>query len=258
MADRLSFRTLPIADRIRAGAIADLPAVRPGVMIDPGPARIDLGAIATPVMPVSPAIPIRERIPIDPLRLPPDLIDRLQPGRGIPTPAAPPVTPATAPDNPFNALPHPNPGDRIRSDDFRRFSQCLEAIQQTCMLSASLFGRTLADAKQAIAAQQYTIARVMSVFGTVLAAGDASLDQRSVVQVQPVAFGERALLIVVSEAVETRRLAPNLIGLTHADAMNQLHAALGDVTFPRSNVSAGNLVGRTLADAANVVIQPTA
>jgi hypothetical protein len=229
MADGLSFRTLPIADRIRAGALADIRTLRP---VDPR-----LAVFVPPMSPPAPMPPVTEAPPRVPLPLPP-------------------ISGGTAADNPFNALPHPNPGDRIRSDDFRRFSQCLEAIQQACMLSASLFGRTLADAKQVIGAQQYTIARVMSVFGAVLADGDASLDQRSVVQVQPVAYGERAVLVVVSEAVETRRLAPNLIGLTHAEATAQLHAALGDVTFPRSNISAGQLVGRTLGDAASAVVQP--
>jgi hypothetical protein len=256
MADGLSFRTLPIADRIRVGALADIRAARPVMTVDPGITGLEVGATATPASPAT-MVPIRDRIPLEPIRLSPDVIARFGNGRGLPTPAVPPVSVGTSAANPFNALPHPNPGDRIRSDDFRHFSQCLEAIQQACTLSASLFGRTLADAKQAIAAQQYTIARVMSVFGTVLTAGDASLDQRSVVQVQPVAFGERALLVVVSEAVETRRLAPNLTGLTHAEAMDRLHAALGDVTFPQTNVTAGQLVGRTLSDAASAVVQPT-
>jgi len=153
------------------------------------------------------------------------------PPAAAPPAATPPVVLPVAPptsDNPFNELPYPSPGDRIKAEDFRRLSQSLAVLQQMTVLSAALFGHTLGEARLALAAQQFVVERVLTVFGREVPGGDASLDSRTIVQVMPVALGERGLLVVVAEAVETRRLAPNLIGRTYGEARDLLRATVGD------------------------------
>jgi hypothetical protein len=158
-------------------------------------------------------------------------------------PAAPPTA-----DNPFTDLPYPSPGDRIKADDFRRLSQCLAVVQQMAALSAALFGHTLGEARLALAAQQFVIERVLTVFGREVAGtGDASLDSRTIVQVVPAVLGERRLLVVVSEAVETRRLTPSLVGRTYTEARDLLRATVGDAGG--ASVPVGSLVNLTLGEA---------
>jgi hypothetical protein len=254
MADATSFRTLPTMERLRTARL-------PGEMRIVNP---PLEAVRATT--VAPAELARLRPNIEELmaRRPNEAIRRPMP---FPIPAGPPTTPPPTPeptapvtptisaDNPFLQLPRPNPGDRIKADDFRTFSRCLDAIQRAAMLSASLFSRTLGEARPLIAAERLTIERVMSVFGTVLGnVADASLDQRRVVQVIPIAFGESRLLVIVSEAVETRRLTPNLMNLTYAEAGERLRAAVGEATFPSASVRAGQLVGITLGEAARAAV----
>jgi hypothetical protein len=169
----------------------------------------------------------------------------------LPRPARPLTAVPVAPENnPLNALPFPVPGDRIKADDFKLLSQSLRVIHDAYQLSGALFGRSFGEVKQVLAAQQYVIATVMSVFGTELnQADDGALDERKVVQVMPVKLGERNVNIVLTEAVETRRFAPNLIGLSYAEANERLRASLGDITFPASSMPATQLVGMTLAQA---------
>jgi hypothetical protein len=157
------------------------------------------------------------------------------------------VAPPTS-DNPFNELPYPSPGDRIKAEDFRRLSQSLAVLQQMTVLSAALFGHTLGEARLALAAQQFVVERVLTVFGREVPGGDASLDSRTIVQVMPVALGERGLLVVVAEAVETRRLAPNLIGRTYGEARDLLRATVGDAGGP-APAPVGSLVNLTLGEA---------
>ena len=174
----------------------------------------------------------------------PDMLPIPRPGRPLPS------VPIAPESNPLSALPFPASGDRIKADDFKHLSQSLRVIQDAYQLSGALFGRTFGEIKQILAAQQYVIVSVMSVFGTELdSANDATLDTRKVIQVLPVKLGERNVNVVLTEAVETRRFAPNLVGLSYAEASERLRVSLGDITFPVSAMPAIQLVGMTLAEA---------
>ncbi len=156
--------------------------------------------------------------------------------------------------SPFEELPFPSPGDRIRADDFKKLSLGLRIIYDAYLLSSALFGRNFSEAKLVLAAQQYQVSRVMSVFGTEISdPADTSLDNRKVIQVAPVALGERRVTVVLTEAVDTRRFAPNLLGLTYRDASERLRALLGDVSLPGTPPSAWQLVGLSLADAKQLI-----
>jgi len=158
-----------------------------------------------------------------------------------------PVAPS---NNPFRDLPSPTAGSRIKSEDFRKLSQSLRIIYDANALSNTLFGRDFGEAKQVLTAQQYTIQRVMSVFGTEIDdLADPTLDERKVIQVLPSELGEESVSIVVTEAVETRRLAPNVVGLTHGEASERLRSVLGDVSFSSAPMSAPQLVGLPLSEA---------
>lgn len=256
MADGISYRTLPQIERMAARRNA-------------APLEAMLATAQPMLTALQPERNLAELRDLRELRIAPENLaarfaNRFPPAVTAPPAPAPvpvpgPVVPAIAADNPFQQLPQPNPGDRIKADDFRIFSRCLAAIQSACTLSATLFGRTLAEARPMLAAQQLTIERVMSVFGTMLNNnGDADLEQRRIVQVSPVGYGERRVLVVVSEAVETRRLTPNLMNLTYAEASERLRAAVGDATFPQMSVRVGQLVGATLGDAARAAVTPNA
>jgi hypothetical protein len=145
----------------------------------------------------------------------------------------------------------PSPGDRIKSEDFKKLSQSLRIISDTFTLCAALFGRPFGEAKQVLAAEQYVVQKVMSVFGTQIDSSDSSLDGRLIVQVVPLNLGERNVALVLTEAVDSQRVAPNLLGLTYREAANQIRTTLGDITFPVSSMPAAPLVGLTLAHAAH-------
>ena len=123
-------------------------------------------------------------------------------------------------------------------------------VHDALMLSASLLGRTFAEAKQALVSQQYEIQRVMSVFGNEVAQlDDASLDGRKVIQVIPLELGTKGVAVVLTEAVETRRTVPNLMNLTYSEASERLHGILGDVSVPSNPMTAQQLVGLSLDQA---------
>jgi len=175
---------------------------------------------------------------------------------GLPAPAPPPAprpapaVPVAPASNPFEDLPLPSPGDRIKADDFKKLSQSLRVVYNAFMLSGALFGRSFGEAKSLLAAQQYVVTSVMSVFGSEIDnLNDSSLDARKVIQVIPAKLGERNVAIVLTEAVETRRFAPNLLGLSYREASERLRATLGDITYPVSSMPATQLVGLTLAEA---------
>jgi len=153
-------------------------------------------------------------------------------------------------NNPFQNLPFPSPGDRIQADDFKRLSLSLRIVSDFAKLSGSLFGRNFRDGKLALIAQQYTIEQVMSVFGTEIDnSDDETLDDRKIIQVLPVELGTQRVKVVLTEAVETRRFAPDLIGLTYRDGSAKLKSILGDITFPSTSINASELVGLSLAEA---------
>lgn len=167
-----------------------------------------------------------------------------------PLPPPPPVVPLAPSDNPFDSLPLPSPGDRIKADDFKKLAQALMLVRDAWQLSASLMGREFGDAKQALVAQQYLIQSVMSVFGhEIVDLDDPSLDSRKVIQVVPLDLGEKDVAVVVTEAVETRRTVPNLLNLTYEEASERLEGVMGDITIPSDSQSASQLVGLTLAQA---------
>ncbi|MDR5748848.1 hypothetical protein QCE73_37345 [Caballeronia sp. LZ029] len=184
-----------------------------------------------------------------------DLIPRFRiPPSPAPTPAPaaaleplPPVVLPSAPsENPFDSLPFPSPGDRIRADDFKQLSKALKLVAEMTSLSASLFGMTFGDAKSALLGRGFHLARVMSVFGTeIVDLADASLDARKVVQVVPAELGTHELMIVVSEAVDTRRYVPNFDKLTAAEAAERLLSNVGQLPAA-TPVAVPQFVGRTL------------
>jgi len=209
---------------------------------------IDKVAVRPEVLKVRPdRITLPDPRPRPPITLPTPPLQVLQP----PTPSvAPPVVPPAPADNPFSSLPFPSPGDRIKAEDFKRISQSLMLIHDALMLSASLLGRTFAEAKQALVSQQYEIQRVMSVFGNeVSQLDDASLDGRKVIQVIPLELGTKGVAVVLTEAVETRRTVPNLMNLTYSEASERLHGILGDVSVPSNPMTAQQLVGLSLGQA---------
>lgn len=170
-----------------------------------------------------------------------------------PVAAAPPPAPATPPadaqplTNPFLQLPFPSPGDRIRAQDFQTLSQCLQLIHEISVLSGALVGSSFGDAKLALASQRFSVDKAMSVFGAELPSPqDGSLDERKVIQVAPIELGERRVAVILTEAVETRRFVPNLLGLSHKEATERLKAMVGDIGFSGAPVAASSLVGLTL------------
>ena len=225
MADK-NFRTASLS-------AASLSALRPG---------IDKVAIRPDIVKLRPDLIRPDLIPRPPAPSP-------LPPIPIPQPLPPVVPPAPA-ENSFANPPFPSPGDRIKAEDFKRLSQSLMLIHDALMLSASLLGRTFAEAKQALVSQQYEIQRVMSVFGNELAQlEDASLDGRKVIQVIPLELGTKGVAVVLTEAVETRRSVPNLLNLTYNEASERLHGILGDVSVPSNPMTAQQLVGLSLDQA---------
>jgi hypothetical protein len=165
-----------------------------------------------------------------------------------------PTPPQAPPANPFADLTFPSPGDRIKAEDFRRLSQALRTLSDTYALAGATFGHPLGQVRLALAAQQYEVARVVSVYGSEpIAPNDTSLDDRKVLEVTPLVLGERRVSIVVTEAAETRRYMPNLVGLTYAQAADQIRAQLGDVIARGGPIAAPQLEGLTLTEAAQRV-----
>lgn len=200
--------------------------------------------IANLVGQIDPGSILPRPAPPQPLPVPPQPAPALEP----PPPA--PAVPGPPADSPFAHLPFPSPGDRIKADDFKALSQSLNILYNMVVVSASLFGYTFAEAKAALAGQRYSIQRVLTVFGNEITnLADTSLDSRKVIQVIPAAPGDARVLVVVTEAVDTRRFAPNLIGLTYRDAASKIQTLLADVTISGPPQPAPNLTGLTLAAA---------
>jgi hypothetical protein len=201
------------------------------------------------------------------LRLDPAVLTRLartaaptEPPAAAPAPTAPPPAaaapaPAAAPETVFERLPFPQAGDRIRSEDFRTLSQALVAIADFHALAGTLVGRRFAEARLLLAAQQYTVERVLTVFGTDGDIGDPALDARSVLSLAPLRLGERRVTVVVSEAVDTRRVTPDLSGLTHAQALERVRSIAGDAPAGGPPLTMPDLVGLPLDAAAGAVVQ---
>lgn len=171
-----------------------------------------------------------------------------------PAPAPTPTVPVAPGDNPFLELPFPTAGSRIKSEDFRRLAQCLTIIHDAFALAGTLIGHDFGTVKGLLASQQYTVARVISVFGNEIEdLADPSLDARKVIQVVPTELGGRSVSVVVTEAVETRRLTPKIVGLSYADASEKLRDVLGDATLNSTPTKAPRLVGLPLAEARRIL-----
>jgi hypothetical protein len=169
-----------------------------------------------------------------------------------------PTLPPVPDENPFNHLPFPAPGDRIRADDFRQLSLCLQLLQASTQLSAALFGQSVAAARPFLAAQGRVLSRIMSVFGTVLEdASDVSFDQRIIMMVLPVVIGEPEVQVIVSEEIETRRLSPSLVGFNYEAAANALRSSVGQGTIAASPTRVPNVTNTSLADAIASLGAPT-
>lgn len=170
-----------------------------------------------------------------------------------PTAAAPPqplVVPPAPTANPFDNLPYPSPGDRIKADDFKTLSQALADVANMSKVSGSLLGHTFAEARNALVSNGYQLARVMTVFGTEIDnLGDTTLDARKVVQVVSTGLGGPGVAVVVTEAVDDRRFVPNLAGLTFPQAQERIQALVGQLPPGGAPPAAPSLVGMTLADA---------
>jgi hypothetical protein len=162
-------------------------------------------------------------------------------------PAPPP--PATAPGL-FDRLPFPQAGDRIRAEDVRTLSQALRAVFDAVAVSSALVGRRFGEARLALVGQQYRVERAVTVFGTELGdPNDPALDGRLVLLVTPMVLGEPRVAVILSEAVDTRRMTPNLLGLTHGEAVERLSLLVGDADPTGPPVPAPDLMGLTLDQA---------
>ena len=175
-----------------------------------------------------------------------------------PAPAAPlpplplPTPPATSP---FANLPFPNPGDRIRAEDFQTLSLSLRLLYETYVLGGSLFGMAFGEARTRLTSQGYQLARVLSVFGADLSPDDTALDARTVLLVQPLTLGERQVTVVLSEVATAPgpRTMPDLTRrYTFRQAQEALRAQLGDVP-PGAPIAAPDLRGMTLAEAQSAI-----
>jgi hypothetical protein len=162
-----------------------------------------------------------------------------------------PPLPQAAPTSPFAELPFPSPGDRIKADDFRRLAQALQVLADVYALSGATFGHPFGQVKLALAAQQYEVARVVSVHGVELTdPDDASLDGRRVIQVMPLVLGERRVSVVVTETVaDTQVYMPDLTGLTYGQAVERLRAQLGEAGTRGGPMVVPDLTGLTLTEA---------
>jgi len=174
---------------------------------------------------------------------------KIKPKVTVPAPVQDQEQPGSNGNNPFKELPYPSPGDRIKADDFKKLSQSLQILYDIHLLSSTLCGRDFGEVKLALVTQQYEIQRVMSVFGTEIGSlEDEKLDQRKVIQVLPVEPGEPQVIVILTEAVETRRTVPNLLGKTYKDAAAIVRSALGDGTYPAVPIDMKDLMGYSLAE----------
>ncbi len=201
--------------------------------------RPDLSNQPPPMTPPAPATPPTSATP---------------PAQAQP-PASPPVpTPPQAPPaNVFAELTFPSPGDRIKAEDFRRLSQALRILSDAYALQGASFGYPFGQVKLALAAQQYEVARVVSVYGAELTnLGDPSLDDRKVLAVTPTVLGERRVAVVLTEqpaAVDSRRNMPDLSGLTYTQAQARLQSELGDLISGGGPINVPDLSGLTMTEA---------
>ncbi|MGD2089604.1 MAG: hypothetical protein PVH61_25740 [Candidatus Aminicenantes bacterium] len=199
------------------------------------------------LQPIQPVDRVKPPEPVQP-------VDRAKPPEPVQPREEIGELPTAMGSNPFENLPYPSPGDRIKADDFKKLSQGLRVIYDIYRLSGELCGRDFGEVKLALVSHQYEIQKVMSVFGNEINnLEDESLDHRQVLQVLPVELGEPGVIVIVTEAVAVRRTVPNLLGKTYAEAREILGSSLGDAAFPSGPTATPNLVGRSLSDIKAVI-----
>lgn len=166
--------------------------------------------------------------------------------RPILRPSATPVP--TAPGvNPFKDLPFPSPGERIKSDDFKKLSQSLNIIHDIYSLSSAMCGQDFGEVKLVLLSQQYEIEKIMTVFGAEIDNLESeTLDNRKVLQIMPIELGEKQVAIILCEAVESKRLTPDLKKETYMSSLTKLHSILADVTYPIDKFTIPDLTNSTL------------
>jgi hypothetical protein len=201
---------------------------------------------------------IAGRIPFEPPPFRPSPTPPQPVPPGIPVPAPPlPVPPQPVPpapvESPFDKLPFPSPGDRIKSDDFKALSQSLKQLYDLVVLSSTLFGQSYGDARLLLASRGYQIGRVVTVFGNEIAnLADTSLDARKVLQIVPAAPGHPVVMLVLTEGVDTRRFMPNLVNMNYGGTQSYIKSLLGDVTIQGAPPATPQLVGLGLNEAVSV------
>jgi hypothetical protein len=212
-----------------------LVAAQPSIAVRRPAVRPDI--VASPAVNISPSLIIPPRIVAQPRpEIPPAT-----------TPAAP--LPEATNETIFDKLPFPQAGERIRAEDFRALSQALTVIADSVALASALLGQTYGQARMALTARKYVVERVLTIFGAELTdPNSASLDDRTVLAVAPVKLGDLRVNVVLSEAVDTRRMVPNLLGLTYAEANERMRLLAGDAAG--GPIPAPQMVGLTLDEAA--------
>jgi hypothetical protein len=215
------------------------------------PSSAGLSAMRIPIGVLPTRIPL-EPPPIRPTPLPPQPSPPVTPAPPV-TPIPPPPTQAIPPapiESPFDKLPFPSPGDRIKSDDFKALSQSLKQLYDLVVLSSTMFGQAYGDARLLLASRGYQIGRVVTVFGNEISnLADTSLDARKVIQIVPAAPGHPVVMLVLTEGVDTRRFMPNLVNMNYGSAQSYIKSLLGDVTIQGAPPATPQLVGLGLNEA---------
>jgi len=162
------------------------------------------------------------------------------------------------PNNPFKNLPVDEIGEAkpIKAGHVQKIYDSLKIIYDTYSLTGEVFGQSFGEAKRTIAAKDYRIQKIMTVFGKEIDnQEEESMDDRKVIQVLPTELGEQDVAVILTEVVKTQRLMPNLEGLTYEEASERLRETLSDVTLPSSPVRAPELVDLSLSKAKQKLLE---
>jgi hypothetical protein len=246
MAENITRTNLPLRAMVQplnlAGSVA---RIDPTVLSNIRRVGLDK-AVLRPFAPLTPLVP--------PVRVPTPTPPSAPPAASPPVaPAAPVDVPDAPASDPFENLPFPQPGDRIRAEDFQTLSTALRMIHDAFAISGALFGVDFATARQVLAANSYQIVQVVSVFGTEITnPDDPAHAQRRVIQVMPDDLGTNQVNVVLTEEVrEPEMRMPNLVGLTYEQAQTEMQRVLRGVVDENATMAVPNLVGQTLGQAAD-------
>lgn len=213
--------------------------------------RLNTGAaLRIPLEP--PPLRIPFPLPTPPAPTPPTPI---APTPAPPVAAPPPAVPQAPVESPFDKLPFPSPGDRVKADDFKALSASIKMLYDLFVLTSTLFGRPYAEVRLILNSRGYQIGRVLTVFGNEITdPADTSLDARLVLQIVPAAPGHPVVMLVLSEAVDTRQFFPNLtMGMTYNQAVQKIAEQIGTAQQPGGPIQTPQLIGLSLKDALNLI-----